>query len=564
MVGLSMLSFLVAGPSQELPAGWSVVAGDGWRRAADSRSVLLQRSAKGKALAVNRDATGALGAWRCYVEPSLGATRCGIWFLADEALERGYTCELGPVGEVGFALRTADGEPLWSDVWAPWSPYEAYILEGIVEPGRVRAQLLRADGVTLVSQSDWVAAPPSEAERSGGLAVFTEDTIARFWGAARSDAPLAEMTEDAPNRRRLAQGPESEWVVYGGGNWMWTDATRTRVRQYATRERAWALAMAPRPTVGTWRTSVRVSPGAGGAGMLVLADEAARGGFMCWLGGEFGAGCLMLYRNPGPGQIGECLWRGQDGVWHYDEDLTIEADTAPGRIRVRLLSGDGTTLLSESPWVEVSPDETAREGRIGFHTWLGSAEFWAFAGEAAPVAVTQRPENVLGGGWVALGGGQWDWADDTRSRARQTGAAESASCIATGIAGSRGLWRCTVVVQEGAQGAGLLFQANQDGTQGFLLLLADDGVAAYELARPTTPRWENPAVRWAPGEAYVLEGLVQTDRVTVRVLDATQGRVLAESPALYVSSANNDRIGHLGFAARGGPAEFSDWSFTPE
>ena len=60
---------------------------------------------------------------------------------------------------------------------------------------------------------------------------------------------------------------------------------------------------------------------------------------------------------------------------------------------------------------------------------------------------------------------------------------------------------------------------------------------------------------------YRLEGVVDTDRVQIRLLDAT-GKVMAESVERYVSDTNNERVGQLGVSCAGGTATFTDWSWT--
>ena len=97
MLELSLLAFIAPGASQaaELPAGWSAVTGDGWGKTVDFHTMLILRGSAGPAAAVNQEARGSGGAWRCFVQPSLGAQACGIWFLANEDLTAGFRCELG-------------------------------------------------------------------------------------------------------------------------------------------------------------------------------------------------------------------------------------------------------------------------------------------------------------------------------------------------------------------------------------------------------------------------------------------------------------------------------------
>ncbi len=71
--------------------------------------------------------------------------------------------------------------------------------------------------------------------------------------------------------------------------------------------------------------------------------------------------------------------------------------------------------------------------------------------------------------------------------------------------------------------------------------------------------WTKGDVPWKAGVPYTLEGIVLTDRVSLRMLDAS-GAVLVQSEECYVSDTNNTRQGGLGFKLEGGAAHFSDWS----
>jgi hypothetical protein len=336
--------------------------------------MLLQRAPAGATRSVNASFAAERSVWRCTVEPALGATSVGFSFPCTPDLSQGLTITLGGSEVGGFALRTAQGETLWEDRWAPWQAYAAYVLEGVIEEGRVRAQMLQADRATLLSQSPWVDLPTDALRRTGCVVLHTQDSRARFWDIQADDAPLSPITDDAPNKRRLAQGPDGDWNVRGAGNWMWTDATRQRIRQYAKAERAWAIDRRVRGGDRIWRSAVRVHPGAGGAGIVVKSDDTAETGFIIWLGGTWGAGCLMIYRLPS-----EALWASAQDKWHYDEDLVLQAETKGSQLRAQLFAADGTTLVAESPWIEMTVEEAQREGCLAFHTWKDSADFWGFA-----------------------------------------------------------------------------------------------------------------------------------------------------------------------------------------
>jgi len=371
ILGVAVLQAMAAQP-QDLGAGWRAESGD-WTWTRDIQPMLLQRAAEGSARAIRTGLPPERPVWRCCVEPAWGATSVGFVFGASPEPAGGFSVELGGSETGGFSLETAQGETLWEDRWAPWQAYSAYVLEGIVEGNHVRAQMLQADRKTLLSQSPWIDVPGEAVARTGCVVLQTNGSRARFWDVEAADEPLSPLTDEAPNKRRLAQGPDGEWAIRGPGNWMWTDATKQRMRQYANVERTWAVSRTIRGCDRVWQSRVKVYPAAGGAGIIVKSDEQAETGFIIWLGGTYGAGCLMIYRLPL-----EALWASPQDKWHYDEELLLQAETRGAQIRAQLLAADGKTVIAESPWIEMTPEEAQREGNLGFHTWKGSAEFWEF------------------------------------------------------------------------------------------------------------------------------------------------------------------------------------------
>lgn len=548
---------LIAQPCWSQPlADWLVKSGQ-WRLTRHEVLMLYQGAPRGEAVALSRTVTGHGGAWRTGVEPSIGAAEAGLWLQADESLTRGLLATLGGGPAGGLRLRTPSGDVLWEDRLAPWRPYQPYIVEAVVEDGRARVQLFEADGKTLLSQSPWLDAPPGSMDAAGHLGLYTRDGRARFFSWEHAETPLSPIVPDAPNKRRLVQDQESPWVVVGPGNWMWTDATKTRLRQYAAVVRSSAILRQLSGPEGTWECRVRVSPGAGGAGMLFLTDAEAKTGFIAWLGGEWGNGALMLYRLPL-----DALWSGAQGCWHYETDYIIRAEARDGRVRAQLLSADGA-VLQESPWAPMTDEERTRQGYLGFMTWMGCAEFWGFpgaaeAGEArqpAAAPAMQAPATTdIGKGWFALGDGTWEWTNGTL---RQTGTPARGMALCADIRGALGRWKCCARLSQGAT-AGLIFQASRDGKEGFVALLAPDGFRLEDLSGRVL--WRDDKVRWDVGTEYIIEGEILVDRVAGRLRDAT-GKVLSEGPAVYVPASNNDRLGHLGALCHTAPADFSSFTF---
>lgn len=553
MVGL--LGLLPALGWADLGEPWQTRGGD-WAWTRDVHTMALQRAAEGEARAVRSDLDPSRSVWRCTVEPGLGAGQVGFAFRCDEALSRGLVLELAGSEAGGFRLTTAGGDVLWEDRWAPWQAYDAYTLEGVVEGPRVRVQMLDADGRTLLSQSDWLDLPAEAQGPSACVVLRTVNSRARFWGVEADDQPLSPLTDDSPNKRRLWQGPEGEWNVRGPGNWMWTDRTRQRVRQFANVDRAWAIDRTVTGRDRLWQTTARVYPPAGGAGMLVKSDDTGERGLLVWLGGTFGAGCLMVYRVPG-----EALWASPQDVWHYEEDLILQAETQGAQIRARLLRADGQAVLAESPWLALTDDEGQWEGCTAFHTWIGSAEFWGFREGPAVPALTAQP-STIGPGWMASPGATAGWLGEGQTVLRLAG--DDVWCLNEDLKGARGAWRGTVTVGEGTAAAGLLFQAAPDLSAGFRAVLEPGRFSLQDLALGSPTRWEDTASPWQVGRAYVIEAKVMTDRVSVRLLDAQTDDVISESPAVYVSDRNNDREGRLGFWVSGGEAWSQDWAFEAE
>ncbi len=558
LIALPALSFVPGTEAVEPPTDMLTVRDGQWTWRREVLPIVRQGSASGEGLAVCTRLHGARGAWRCYVEPGIGGTEAGIVVLADEAGSGGLRLGLGAEG---LTLRRADGKAVWSDEGMPWYPYQAYLLEVVVEPGRVRVQAFESDGRSLSSQSPWLAMTRAATARPGPLALYTRDAIARFFGWELAEAPLSPIVPDAPNKLRLAAGPGAPWAVVGPGRWTWTGTDHQRLRQRATVERSSAIWRETRGALRSWECRVLVRPGAGGAGMLFQCDDKAEQGLLAWLGGEFGNGTLLLYRLPL-----DALWGGESGNWHYDTEYVLRAETRlngeVGEARVQLLQADGQTVIQDSGWVNVGREAATREGHLGFMTWLGTAEFWGFTGDTGPGAVVTTASAVpdLGQGWTTLGDGAWEWADKDAVRLRQTGTPQRALALHNETRGIAGTWRCRYRPDTGSSG-GLVFQASLDGREGFAALLTPEGLRLEGLDGRVM--WQDRSVRAEPGREFVLTGEVMTDRVAMRCYAADGQTLLSECPAVYVPDTNNRRQGVIGALCRGGRAEFWDWQYTP-
>jgi len=536
-----------------------LIKGGNWTLTRELQAVIRQRSDTTPAMAVSCQLTPAHGVWRCWVEPGVGIHESGFVLLATPGLNRGLRCVLdGRSGTMGFALKRMNGDTLWEDKWAPWQLYEPHVLEAVVEPGRIRAQLFNWDAKTLVSQSPWIDLPENDTDQQGSFGLFTDRGPARFWRWEIAEQPLSPITPDAPNKRRLVQGDDSPWVLTGSGNWMWTSKDKRWLRQYAHAERAWAVNRELRGALTTWRARVKVSPGAGGAGFVFQADEDAENGFICWLGGRPGNGTLMLYC------LTKCLWSSPPAKWRYDTDYVLVAQTQEGRVQVCQYAADGTTVIAKSPWLKAPEEMTKRVGCFGFHTWKGRAQFADFGiGEATPMPAgkTVPAVSTLGPDWITEGRGKWTWIDKAKTRIRQSASTDLTSALHLSTSGALGTWQCRIRIPKGTNAAGLIFQAARDSSTGFVCVLNKaPGQSPLQL-RDLSGRclWEDPEGKWQYETEYILQGRVVVDRVGLRMLTADRKSVLAESVDVYVSDTNNDRRGSIGFMTEDGPAEFWDW-----
>ncbi len=540
--------------AEELGSDWTVASGD-WRLAREIAPIFHQRQTEGQA-AVFRRWHDEGNVWRAYVKLAQGTEEAGLWVRDGRDQARGLRALIGqysPVG--GFLVTGADGAVVWHDKYAPWQPYHFYVVELVFEDEQARVQMFEGDRKTLVSQSPWIPLETLD-PAAWELGLFARDGSARFFAPQRADRPLSPIVDDPPNQRRLVADDDSPWLVVGPGNWMWTTSRHERLRQYADVERTWAFHREIRGSHRRWECRLRVDPGTQGAGILFQTNPERTQGFLAWLGGKYGAGSLMLYQYQPEVRA---RWSSGNDRWHYDTEYVLRGETRPGQARVQLFQADGTTAIADSSWIDVGDQHAAREGCLGFHVWSGRAEFWGFS-ETTLTDPTVKPPAAkdlvdLGNGWQALDG-QWRWADADRTRLRQESDSPNAMALQPGIQGSQGTWRCRLRLDDRTT-AGLVFQADRDRKEGFVGLVSA-GQTRLETLQGST-LWEDTQSPIEPGQAYVLAGIVTSDRVAFRVLAADGTTVLVASPDIYVSEANNARPGHLGLTTRGTPAEFQGW-----
>jgi hypothetical protein len=458
------------------------------------------------------------GSWRCIVEP--GPFGGGMSLAAD-----GLTLELADTDGGTLRLLGPDGKELWRDMGVGWSPYEPLWLEVVREAQRIRVQMLLADGKSLVAMSPWFPLPKG-LKSTSELRLATLANTARFTLWQRVAKPLAEYTPNNPSALRVPQAGDSSWLVVGGGAWRWRTIEKKQLQQTRKIERTTLIRNAKLPAEGTYRSRIRLDKGTCGGGMLVHTDAKAESGY-------------LVLKN---------LWSSPQGKWRWNTDYVLEATIADGKIQARMLAADGKTAIATSRPVKLLPEEQGRQGFIAYQTWRGTGHFWP---DAVPGTTESAPKaKGLGGGWTATSG-DWQLARGTLRCTSDTGTA-----LCEQVRGARGVFRCRVTA-DGATGVSLLFQRSPEA--GFECRLDGKGVTLADAKGKTM--WSDPSVRLAKGRTYQLAGIVDTDRVMVRVLDEA-GKALIESVERYVSDTNNDRMGVLGVSCTGGPATFSGWSWT--
>ncbi|MCL4694764.1 MAG: hypothetical protein KJ060_19905, partial [Candidatus Hydrogenedentes bacterium] len=249
----------------------------------------------------------------------------------------------------------------------------------------------------------------------------------------------------------------------------------------------------------------------------------------------------------------------EQDLWHYDTTYILEARVDDGQTRARLLAEDGATVIAESPPFPVPADTPGAAAHAALQTWRGTARFGPIQVSEQSSSDATMPSATLPGpeGWKVLSGAWLESGEGGNASLRVDGGESPARIVNESIQGAKGVWTCSVVPETGASEFGLLFQVDPDLKRGFLLRIADSEVSLNTVEGRTL--WQQTFQGFAPGHELILEGIVATDRIRIRV-SQVDGTVLVESSDCYVSDTNNDRIGGMGFACTG-DAQFSGWSF---
>lgn len=538
----------------DTPADAWQTAGEGaWQVLPGTPAVMWQGSPGGAASVVQTIPGTAAIVWRCFVEPAPTADSAGIWFGATLDLASGYRLTLGGnPGLGGVQLHDASGTLLWEDKYAPWTYYTPYVLEGVAESGRVRVEVFRWDGATLEAQSDWIDAPGCAPDTMRACGLYAHG-IARFYRWEPAVSPLSPIVADSPSKLRLVTSDDTEWTIIGPGEWKWMTPEKKVLRQGADVFRSSVVNANLGGGEGTWRCRILLEKGAGGGGLILRTDPQIQTGFNIWLGGNHGAGSLMLYRIP-DGQ----LWCGPQDQWHYDTEYILEGTVKDGKVSGKLMKADGT-LVVESPQLDLLEKEKGLTGNLGLMTYIGKGRFWDFSDATrvseAAATVEGPAASMLGSEWV-VSGGVWTWHNEAILQNEREGLA---AAVNKAVTGAKGVYSATITPQQDAQAVSLLFQVSPDMKEGFEIRL-EKGLLLRTLSGRVL--YEKPDFVWTGGTSYLVEGIVVTDRVSVRVSDPA-GNVLLKTDDYYVSDTNNTRIGGIGFQTLNGTAEFINWAVRP-
>ena len=196
---------------------------------------------------------------------------------------------------------------------------------------------------------------------------------AEFWGFSdEAKAKAAAAPAEAPIPSALGGG----WTCHGGGTWEWGDGAKTSVRQTDASGSGVALDTGLSGVKGAWRCRVVVSAGTGVAGLGFQVAPGLDEGFACLVGAD-GARLVALSKEQ------EVLWSAELPSWRLGSALVVEGLVQTDRVVARVLTGDGSRPLAESPPVYVPETNNVRKGHLALVARDGAAEFadWTFEPE---------------------------------------------------------------------------------------------------------------------------------------------------------------------------------------
>jgi len=357
----------------------------------------------------------------------------------------------------------------------------------------------------------------------------------------------------------LAGQLNSDWITFGDCQWQKINRPYPLIKQSNFNGTGKAINKNITGRLGVWRCLVEPGPRIHSAGFVILAGQDGKGGLECLLGGT-GENRGFLLRN----SKGKILWSDPYVPWECYEPYVLETVVQVNRVRVQMLSWNGT-LLSQSDWISVNPKLAQESGHFGLMTEKGIARFWNWTIGQKPMAeMTPNAPNKLrlveapDSPW-RINGGLWQWTDTDRRWIRQSSCVERAWAI---LQNRPAQWTCRVKVLPPAGGAGMVFNASNDGQKGLLCWLGGQPGAGslnfYLLQGKNKFKglWAGQAGKWRYNQPYILQGKSKNNKVRIRLLAADDGALITESPWIKVPEKYTQSKGVIGFHTWRGPAEF--------
>jgi hypothetical protein len=109
------------------------------------------------------------------------AIAAGLLFGVDEKLGRGFSAWLGGTfGDGALMLYRLPSQALWSGPQGQWRYGVEYVINATISEGNVSAQLLAADGVTVIVESPACPLEEVEKDRTGFIGYQTWKGTAEF------------------------------------------------------------------------------------------------------------------------------------------------------------------------------------------------------------------------------------------------------------------------------------------------------------------------------------------------------------------------------------------------
>jgi hypothetical protein len=346
---------LASDPAQE----WIIVGNGDWRWTTPEAEALKQAAVVERTMALRSEPVDPEGVWRTKVSVGEGAGGAGLLLLTDEKVQRGFVVWLGgEFGNGGLMLYRLPDQTLWSSDQGKWHYGAEYLIEGIVEAGKVRVRMRTADGLALIAESPAFDLTDDEKTRPGLLGLETWKGSATFWDFAVEARP---PVEDLPVLAASELGPG--WRVFNG-SWHWADPEHRVVWQVAEKGLCTALNVEAAADKGVYSGRVFAGRGTSSVALLFQVSTDLKQGFECRLG----QGISLRAMD------GKVLWEKPDFIWESGQAYQLEGVVLTDRVRIRVLDQSGRPMI-ESDECYVSGQNNARKGCLGLRSEGGTVQF---------------------------------------------------------------------------------------------------------------------------------------------------------------------------------------------